>query len=49
MNAFLILGGINWTIIKVEKRNEYISALESASVNEDIVPFAEFVLDSIVG
>lgn len=47
MNTFLVLGGINWTIIKVEKRDEYMQALEDASVNEDIVPFAKFVLDSI--
>ena len=47
MNAFLILGGINWTVIRVERRNEYMNALESASVNENIIPFAQFILDSI--
>jgi Fic family protein len=47
MNAFLILGGINWTVIRVERRDEYMNALESASVDEDIEPFARFVLDSI--
>ncbi|GGD34295.1 hypothetical protein GCM10012288_05350 [Malaciobacter pacificus] len=47
MNAFLILGGINWTVIRVERRDEYMNALESASVNENIEPFAKFVLDSI--
>jgi len=47
MNAFLILGGIHWTIIKVEKRNEYMNALESASVDEDIESFAKFILNSI--
>lgn len=46
MNTFLVLGGINWTIIKVEKRDEYMQALEDASVNEDIVPFAKFILES---
>ena len=47
MNAFLILGGINWTVIRVERRDEYMNALESASVDENIEPFARFVLDSI--
>ena len=47
MNAFLILGGINWTVIRVERREEYMNVLESASVDEDIEPFARFVLDSI--
>jgi Fic family protein len=47
MNAFLILGGINWTVIRVERRNEYMNALESASVDEKISPFAQFILDSI--
>ena len=47
MNAFLILGGINWTVIRVERRDEYMNALESASVEENIEPFARFVLDSI--
>ena len=47
MNAFLILGGINWTVIRVERRNEYMNALESASVDENIIPFAQFILDSI--
>ena len=45
MNAFLILGGISWTVIRVEKRDEYMNALESASVDENIEPFARFVLD----
>ena len=47
MNAFLVLGGINWTVIKVQRRDEYMQALEDASVYENIVPFAEFILDSI--
>ena len=47
MNAFLIIGGINWTIMKVERRDEYMNALESASVDDDIESFANFILDSI--
>jgi hypothetical protein len=34
-------------VIRVERRNEYMNALESASVDENISLFAEFILDSI--
>lgn len=47
MNVFFIQGGITWTIIKVEKRDEYMKALEEASVNENITPFATFVLEAV--
>jgi len=43
MNTMLISGGYNWTIIPVEKRPEYMSALEKASVNEDITDFTLFL------
>lgn len=40
MNLMLASGGYPWTIITVDKRDEYMSALEQASVHKDIVPFA---------
>jgi Fic family protein len=40
MNVMLASGGYPWTIIPVERRNQYMEALESASVNGDIEPFA---------
>jgi hypothetical protein len=43
MNVMLTSGGYPWTIIPVEEREMYMSTLESASVNQDIKPFAEFV------
>jgi hypothetical protein len=43
MNLMLASGGYPWTIIRVEDRDRYMAALESASVSDDIVPFAEFV------
>ena len=43
MNAMLTSGGYPWTVIPVEERNRYMNALESASVDHDIKPFAEFV------
>lgn len=43
MNAMLASGGYPWTIIPVEKRNEYMAALEKASINQDIVDFTRFI------
>jgi Fic family protein len=43
MNVMLAAGGYRWTVIPVEKRNEYMDALEKASVKQDIVPFANFL------
>lgn len=43
MNAMLASGGYPWTVIPVEKRDEYMQALESASVKQNIEPFAKFI------
>lgn len=43
MNVLLASGGYPWTIIRVEDRDSYLSALETASVNTDIRPFASFL------
>lgn len=43
MNAMLASGGYPWTVIPVENRDEYMNALESASVGQDIKPFASFL------
>jgi len=43
MNAMLASGGYPWTVIPVEKRADYLAALEAASVEGDIVPFAKFI------
>jgi Fic family protein len=43
MNTMLASGGYPWTVIPVEERKRYMEALESASTNEDIKPFAEFI------
>jgi len=40
MNVMLAAGGYPWTVIPFEKRNDYMAALESGSVVQDIVPFA---------
>ena len=43
MNAMLASGGYPWTIVPVERRNEYMAALEEASVNQNIKPFSNFL------
>jgi hypothetical protein len=43
MNVMLAGGGYPWTVIPLEKRDDYMSALESASVELDIAPFAMFL------
>lgn len=43
MNTMLVTAGLPWTIIPVEKRKDYMSALEKASVERDISDFAKFI------
>ena len=43
MNVMLASGGYPWTIIRVQDRDAYLAALESASIDQDIKPFARFV------
>ena len=47
MNVMLASGGYPWTIIPVQDRTVYIDALESASVGQDIEPFARFVAEQV--
>jgi len=39
----LAAGGYPWTIVPLEKRDTYMAALERASVEQDITPFASFL------
>lgn len=43
MNVMLASGGYPWTVIPVEERDTYMNALEAASVQEKIEPFAKFI------
>jgi len=43
MNTMLASGGYPWTVIPVEKRDVYMAALEEASVERNIRPFADFL------
>jgi fido (protein-threonine AMPylation protein) len=47
MNAMLASGGFPWTVIRLEERGAYMRALEAASVDQDIRPFADFVADCV--
>jgi len=53
MNLMFAAGGYPWTVIPLERRNDYMAALEGASVEQDIAPFAMFlgslVSDSLAG
>lgn len=47
MNAMLASGGYPWTVIRLARREQYMSALEEASVNGRIRPFAEFIREEM--
>ncbi len=47
MNAMLSSGGYRWTVIKVDDRDEYLAALDRASVDADIAPFATFIAQRV--
>lgn len=48
MNTMMAAGGYPWTIIHVDRHDDYVAALESASVGQDIKPFARFLAEMIV-
>ena len=43
MNFLLTAAGYPWTVIPVERRDPYMTALEAASVGHDIGPFTDFL------
>ena len=43
MNAMLASGGYPWTVIRLEDRDAYLTALEAVSVDQDIEAFARFL------
>jgi Fic family protein len=47
MNAMLASGGYPWTVIRVEDRTAYLTALDRASIDMDIGPFAEFIAERV--
>jgi hypothetical protein len=47
MNATLASRGYPWTVIRQEDRTAYLSALDRASVETEIRPFAEFIAERV--
>jgi hypothetical protein len=47
MNAMLASGGYPWTVVRVEDRKTYLTALDSASIDQDIRPFAALLAQRI--
>lgn len=43
MNTLLAAGGYPWTVVPVESRNDYMEALESASVEGNLVAFSQLI------
>jgi len=47
MNTMFASGGYPWTVVRVEDRKEYLAALDSASIDQQTTPFAEFISQRI--
>jgi len=47
MNVMLASGGYRWTIISKDDRDQYMSALEQASIQGNITPFATFLANRV--
>lgn len=47
MNVMLASGGYPWTVIRGHDRDDYLAALESTNVDQDIEPFAQFVAKQV--
>ena len=47
MNAMLASGGSPWTVVRVEDRNAYLAALDRASIDGDIEPFAGLIAERV--
>ena len=43
MNTMMATAGYPWTVIPLSERKAYMAALEKASVEENIWPFAAFI------
>ena len=43
MNSQLVTSGYPWVVVPMSRRQEYMEALEQASVGENIEAFARFV------
>jgi hypothetical protein len=47
MNAMLASGGYLWTIVPVERRSEYLAAMDAASLEKNIKPLARLIQELV--
>jgi len=47
MNVLLAPGRYPWTVIRVDDRTEYLRALDHASIESDVRPFANFIAGQV--
>jgi hypothetical protein len=47
MNLMMASGGYPWTIVRNTRRREYLDALEAASAEQNILPFAKFIREEM--
>jgi len=47
MNVMLASGGYPWTVIRVEDRKSYLTALDRASIDMNIAPFTQFIAEQM--
>lgn len=47
MNVMFASGGYPWTVIRVGDRESYLTALDSASIDQQIGPFAQFLAERV--
>lgn len=47
LNLMLVADGYSWTVVRVERRKEYMAALEQASVEGNISAFCKFIVEEM--
>ena len=47
MNLMMASGGYPWTIVRMARRKQYLAALEVASADQNIIPFARFIREEM--
>jgi Fic family protein len=47
MNVMMASGGYPWTIVRATRRKAYLDALEAASAEQNILPFANFIREEM--
>jgi Fic family protein len=47
MNLMLASGGYPWTIVRATRRKEYLDALDAASADQNILPFAKLIREEM--